>query len=683
MGRFAGQLSGDQMHISLLRSAKLPRAVACAAVAFATFGAGAGAASASGSDPMTAVPQGIKAQDLPNAKVFGNTPASTPETVSFVLKGRGLSTLESAVQHGTQAPLSVAAFTAAYGQTDGVVSALENYLGAYKITTTHTADNLDVTANGTAGNFDQALDIKQSEYHVPAQAGRDGMGGEPAQTVHGTTTAPELPASIGQDILGVFGITNYAPFVSQAAHVPASVARPNASSPSSCEQLSGLPDACNLPSDFASRYGLTGVSAQGHGQTIGIMTFAALDPGAPQYFWQNVEGLQPSGRTVTVNNIDGGPGAPSDAAGTGETDLDVEQSGGVAPAANVVVYQAPNSDAGGFDMLYTAASKNVAQTISQSWGESETYIQAAVASHAESAAYQAANDQGFLEMAAQGQSAFLSSGDAGAYDASADLGTTNLSVDNPANTPYATAAGGTTLPWSGTLTNSAGTRSVSVSVPAERAWGWDYLWQPTATLNDASLASTAESLVVGDGGGFSALEPQPSYQQGVSGTTSYTAVPYLTPTSYQNVNGITEPTAWNFTGNPGTTTATGSGRALPDLSTDADPYSGYLLYEPSASQAGAPALAGGWGGTSFVAPELNGSAAVIDSALGGRRVGLWNPVIYQSAAGKQSPFAQSRVSGTANDNIYYTATPGTVFNPAVGLGVPNLAKVESAFAARK
>ncbi len=71
--------------------------------------------------------------------------------------------------------------------------------------------------------------------------------------------------------------------------------------------------------------------------------------GAPEFFWQNVANVPATGRTVTVDNVDGGPGAPSDAAGTGETDLDVEQSGGLAPGANVIVYQAPNSDPGFID----------------------------------------------------------------------------------------------------------------------------------------------------------------------------------------------------------------------------------------------------------------------------------------------------------------------------------------------
>ncbi len=89
-------------------------------------------------------------------------------------------------------------------------------------------------------------------------------------------------------------------------------------------------------------------------------------------------------------------------------------------------------------------------------------------------------------MAAQGQSGFLSAGDSGAYDASRDLGTTNLSVDTSADSPYITAAGGTTLPWTGTLTGPDGT--ATVTVPKQRAWGWDYLWPAIAKINGESEA---------------------------------------------------------------------------------------------------------------------------------------------------------------------------------------------------
>jgi kumamolisin len=35
--------------------------------------------------------------------------------------------------------------------------------------------------------------------------------------------------------------------------------------------------------------------------------------------------------------------------------------------------------------------------------------------------------------------------------------------------------------------------------------------------------------------------------------------------------------------------------------------------------------------------------------------------------------------GTSNDNLYYTGTPGQVFNPGSGLGYPDLAKLARDF----
>ena len=628
---------------------------------------------------MTPVDHGVEASALPGSTVFGTTPASTPETVSFVLRERNESQLEASVEQGVRQFDSVGQFAAAYGQSPSNISQLEHYLAGYGITTYAYPDDVDVSASGTAGQFDKALAVLQYQYHVPSQGGHHGLRPVPAQNVHGPSRAPELPSQIAQYVLAVLGLTNYAPFSSQAVHAPGAPAQPTALNATSCNAISGTPAGCNTPADFDANYGLTSLlhhGATGQGQTLAIVTLAALDPGAPQYFWQHVLGLPASTRTVTVDNVDGGPGAPSDANGTGETDLDVEQSGGVATNANVIVYQAPNTDNGFADGFFDAASQNVASSVSASWGESETYVEAAVASGAETPAYEAAFDEVFLEFAAQGQAAFLSAGDSGAYDASGDLGSTNLSVDTSADSPYITSSGGTTLPWSGAITGSAGT--ASATVPTQRAWGWDYLWPALSVILGESLNDAAESNVAGGGGGFSVLEPTPSYQWGVPGVNSYSAVEPLTPTAYQNVGGIVEPTAWNFNPKPSVQYGHGSGRAEPDLSADADPFTGYLLYEPSFAQSDEPVLEGAWGGTSFVAPQLNGSTAVIDSFVG-HRVGFWNPSIYSFATSGHSPFTPLDQTGTGNDNLFYSGTPGTLYNPATGLGVPNLSQLASDF----
>jgi len=641
------------------------------ALAFAaSLGSGVAHAADSG-NTRVAVASGTNVAAIPGAKAFGDTDPSTPEQVSFVLQERDKGSLEAQVTHGVRHQLSVSQFARRYGQSERTIHELTSYLASFGIKTTVYADHVDIAASGTAGQFDQALAVHQRNFHVPAQGRRGDAGRIPAQTVHGITGSPKLPRRVAHSVLAVLGLSNYSPFVSDAKHTATKTPTQSTRDANGvdCTALTGLPGACNTPADYEQRYGLSKTEKSGSigaGRTIGIVTLAALDEGAPEYFWSHYLHLPETGRTVTVQNIDGGPGAPSDSAGTGETDLDVEQSGGIAPGADVIVYQAPNTDNGFADAFFSAATQNTADSVSASWGESETIIRAAVASGVETPQYQAAFDEAFLEMAAQGQSVFASSGDEGAYDASRDLGTTNLSVDAPADSPYITSAGGTTLPWSQQRTNPDTGVSVTISVKSERAWGWDYLWAPLATYHGVPEADEAVKAIGGGGGGYSELEQRPSYQRRLVG--SYSAVPYLTPTDEQSVDGINEPTSWDFTADPSVTSGADSGRAEPDFSADADPETGYLLYEPSAGAGNE--LQGGWGGTSFVAPQFNGSAAVIDSALG-RRVGFLNPTMYRLAAGGNSPVHPLNASGTSNDNLYYTGKSGTRYNPATGLGTPD------------
>jgi kumamolisin len=621
-----------------------------------------------------AVAQGLGPIVLKNATVSGSTPSATPEIVSFILRGRNLFDLESAIEGGQSPDLTVAQFASRYGQTADAIAALQSYLSRYGIATKVYPDDLVVSAGGTAAEFDSALSVQQQQYKVPAVAAHDGLAGLPAQQVHGTAASPYLPASIGASVLAVLGLTNYAPFSDDLIHTPKDVTASNSVTPSAT--YTG-----NLtPADFAENYGLSplyrsGISGQG--QTIGVVTLAGFDPDTAYYFWNNVLGMTPKQNRITVYNVDDGPGAPSQAAGSGESDLDVEQSGALAPDANVVVYQAPNTDYGYADAFFAAASQNLAGTLSSSWGESETILQASEAISGEVPAYAQAFDEAFLELAAQRQSTFVATGDAGAYDASGDLGTTNLSVDSPDDSPFVTSVGGTTL--GGTITATVGRANVKATIPAQRAWGWDWLWPDYAKFGYSTEASFAAAAAAGGGGGFSSFEPVPLYQdmlaqQGVANAGSYSGVLYLTPNDYSTVDGLYLPTQWTFAPAPVVQQGEGTGRGLPDLAVDADPFTGYLLYDPLAS----PTLQSGWGGTSFGAAQLNGAAALIDQYVG-HRVGLWNPAIYGFAISASSPFTPLSAEGASNDNLYYTGTPGQVYNPGSGLGYPNLAKLAGDF----
>ncbi len=160
------------------------------------------------------------------------------------------------------------------------------------------------------------------------------------------------------------------------------------------------------------------------------------------------------------------------------------------------------------------------------------------------------------------------------------------------------------------------------------------------------------------------------------GVHRFSATEFLTPIDRKKIDGLIEPTRWRFRAGPSVIRGHGTGRATPDVSADADPWTGYEEYFTGFS--GNP-LEDGWGGTSFVAPQLNGTTAVIDSLLG-RRIGFWNPAIYRFAAWENSPFTPLDRASSGNDNLYYTGTPGHVYNVGSGLGYPNFAKLARDFA---
>jgi kumamolisin len=620
----------------------------------------AAAASSPGTPGRVAVPQGIGAAALNGAKTLGPAAAGDTEQVSFILRTRNATVLRNRV--GSRAPaLSVSQFAREFGQTNAAIAPLVAFLKANGIKATVDADHLDVQTSGTVAAYNQALGVTQSEFQQAAIPARGEQRGRAAVQFHGTTQPTTLPAPVAPIVLSVLGLTDYPTGFSNAVRTPrlAGGVKPAA-----------VQTGNRTPANFASQYGLTPLLRAGHtgqGQTIGIVTLASMKASDATHFWSSVLKIKTKPGRLTLANLDGGAGAVTAANGSDETTLDVEQSGAIAPNASIVVYQAPNTDAGFIDAFATAASQNRASAVSTSWGESETFVAASVAQQKESATYAQAFDEMFMELAAQGQSTFSAAGDAGAYDASDDLGTTNLAVDEPASSPWITAAGGTTLP--GTIDVAQG---VSATIGHQRAWGWDWLWplwqQLGAPSEDAFILA---GNVAGGGGGYSTVEARPGYQTRYLNVGAFNAVEYLTPDTITSTTGLSLPSTWDLNPTPTVSSGTGTGRAVPDLSADADPFTGYEEYFTGFS--GNP-LEGGWGGTSFVAPQLAGAAAVINSYLH-HRAGFWNPAIYRFAAGKSSPFTPLASVGTSNDNLFFTGKAGDRYNPATGLGVPNLAKL--------
>jgi kumamolisin len=140
---------------------------------------------------------------------------------------------------------------------------------------------------------------------------------------------------------------------------------------------------------------------------------------------------------VKAKSVDGGHNQPTGDPGgpDGEVMLDIEVAGAVAYETKIVVYFAPNTDAGFLDAVSTAIHDNLNKpsVVSISWGaaESDWTIQA-----------MQAMDGVFQDAAAIGVTVCCASGDNGSTDG---LSNGILHVDFPASSPYALACGGTRL----------------------------------------------------------------------------------------------------------------------------------------------------------------------------------------------------------------------------------------------
>src|SRR6202167_2184461 len=256
---FTNALDGAQDMIRMRRARLTAGILLGVGAVVAPLAGASGAAASSNQSPNTPtqVPGGINAAALPGASPFGTTPPDTPVTVSFVLKEQGISSLETQVESGIPQSnyLSVSQFAARYGQPASNISALTSYLAGFGITTSVYPDDVNVVANGTAGDFNRALTITEENVHVPQQAGFGGFGPIRAQNVYTSPQEPLLPYRLASFVTAILGLSNYGPFVSDVAK-PSTHDQPQQGNSSSCIAEFGLSNGCHLPSFFADTYNL-------------------------------------------------------------------------------------------------------------------------------------------------------------------------------------------------------------------------------------------------------------------------------------------------------------------------------------------------------------------------------------------------------------------------------------------
>src|SRR5262249_22727166 len=148
------------------------------------------------------------------------------------------------------------------------------------------------------------------------------------------------------------------------------------------------------------------------------------------------------------------------------------------------------------------------------------------------------------------------------------------------------AAGGTTLAGPQEFLLADGS-TYTLTVPTERAWGWDYL-VPLCTQLGFDPVSCG-IFPSGGGGGVSSFVPVPLYQLFIPGISRTPFGQTLTGASYPQF-GLQLPVAL-----PGGF----PGRNVPDLSVNSDPDTGYVIWYTSSVPGSTLAVYDFIGGTSF------------------------------------------------------------------------------------
>jgi Pro-kumamolisin, activation domain len=410
----------------------------------------------------------------------------------------------------------------------------------------------------------------QDAFHVSLATYKDAHG----QAFFANTNDAQLPRSIAAGVRGIVGLDNanvrhnYAT-KPRALEKPLVNSKDDAPGNASCPQTVGTFGL--TPPQLATAYNFPS-NLNGAGQRVALVEFDGYTNSDIAAY---AACFAPS---VNVNNVLNtrlvdlaSPLNPGD--GAVEDELDIEVLLGLAPGLSKIdVYEAPNTNEGLIDMSIAIANDDMDGTVSVSWGACEADAGFGIASIEELA---------YLQMAAQGQGVYVATGDTGAYDCLAGSSgvpyyhSMQTSVDDPSADPYVAAVGGTTL-----------SQNASTS-----AYIGETVWNSSGTTPTAQDAGT--------GGGFSTFWSVPTWQSGARAT--------------QTPGGIANPTG---------------SRAIPDITADADPSTGYAEYCSAGSIC--QSVGGGWfdiGGTSASAP-LWAALAALANQQAGTRIGLITPALY-------------------------------------------------------
>jgi subtilase family serine protease len=396
----------------------------------------------------------------PGIPPIGKLPASQQLSLAISLPLRNEEKLDALLQqlYDPSSPnyrhfLSVEQFTDQFGPTVVDYQRVIGFAQSHGLKVTHTYPNrLAVDVAGSVANIERTFQIRMNVYQHP--------------TENRTFFAPDVEPTVedGIPVLSVEGLSTYS--------LPHSMIKPI--SPSRrvhSNQTGSGPGGLFTGSDFRTAYG-GGTTLDGSGQALGLIELGPYNLSEVVTYFENIG--QPLNVPIT-NVLLGGADGICSLCNDGEETLDMEQEISIAPNASaLIVYEAYTSSVTAYNAYLQVENDNLVKSVSLSFGWGGVPSQ--------NSDYEVV----FKAMAAQGQSSFVASGDAGA-----NCGTGGY----PGNSPNITDVGGTVL-----TTNGSGGAWQSESGWSGSGGGWNtqspipsgssnFLWNQVPAINSTNLGN--------------------------------------------------------------------------------------------------------------------------------------------------------------------------------------------------